>query len=433
MALTVIVFIGLIILGLRMKRLTIGGIAFGAFGFLLNFIVVGALTLIAWLVIQSVISNPIGGNYNSGVYAIGFLLLTTALSGALLIWFGKKTRVENLMAGALFWWNIMMILVCLRAPGGSYLFTWPLLLMTLALGTIFILWEDITSAKSIFVLTFPALSGVVLIAPLISLMIAGFGIVVVWILMAFVVFLLALHSAHLYFVISIKKWLLPVTSGLLGLCFIGAGVLMSDVSADHPKIDHIFYALNADTGKSIWGSVDRKPDEWTARFFSSGSERANLADHFQWGRGDFLKGDAPALSLAPPAAVVLDDRRTDGLRTLRLRITSPRRSAGLSVSWNRELQLGSLAVNGKRVGEENVETGRNPVVYRRFSYYGLPEEGVELSLEVRTSGPVDLKIEDWSYGLPETPGGPYVNRPAHIIAAPILYSDCTIVTKSFTF
>jgi hypothetical protein len=433
MALTVMCFIGLVILGLRMKRLTIGGIAFGAFGFLLNFIVVGALMLISGMAIQGMISNPMGGNYNSGVYAIGFLLLTIALSGALFIWFSKKTRVENLMAGALFWWNALMILVCLLAPGGSYLFTWPLLLMILALGTAFILREEMTSAKSIFILSLPALSGVLLIAPLIRLMISGFGMGAVWMLMTFVVFLLALYGAHLYFLISIKKWLLPMTSGLLALCFIGAGVLMSDVSAAHPKIDHIFYALNADTGKAIWGSADRKPDEWTGRFFSAGSERVSMADHFRWGRGDFLKGDAPALSLAPPGVVVLDDRRTEGLRALRLRITSPRRAAGLSVSWNPELELGSLAVDGKRVTEKNVEAGRAPIVYRRFSYYGLPEEGVELSLEVRTSGPIDLKIEDWSYGLPETPGSPYAGRPDHIIAAPILYSDCTIVTKSFTF
>jgi hypothetical protein len=247
------------------------------------------------------------------------------------------------------------------------------------------------------------------------------------------VFLLALHGAHLYFLISIKKWLLPVTSGLLGLCFIGAGILMSDVSADHPKMDHIFYALNADTGKAIWGSADRKPDEWTGRFFSSGSQRVSLADYFSWGRGDLLKKDAPALSLAPPSVVALDDRRADGIRTLRLRITSPRRSTALSVYWKRELELRSLAVDGKRVAEKSVETGRNPIIYRKLSYYGLPEEGVELSLEVRTPGPIDLKIEDWSYELPEIPGGPHVDRPAYTIAAPILYSDCTIVTKSFTF
>ena len=433
MALTVMFFIGLVILGLRMKRLTIGGLAFGAFGFLSNLIVVGALMMIALLAIQSMISNPMGGYYNVGVYAVGFLLLTVAISGAMLIWFGKKTRVENLMAGALFWWNVLMILICLRAPGGSYLFTWPLLLMILALGTAFILREEMTSAKSIFVLTFPALSGVVLIAPLIRLMIAGFGMGVIWILMAFVVFLLVLHGAHLYFLISIKKWLLPMTSGVLGLCFIGAGVLMSDVSGDHPKVDHIFYALNADAGKAIWGSADRKPDEWTSQFFSSNSERVSLADYFPWGRGELLKGDAPALSLAPPAVVVLDDRKTDGLRALRLRITSPRRSPALAVFWKRELGLRSLAVGGKRVAGENIEAGRDPVGYRNISYYGLAEEGIELSLEVKTSDPVDLRIEDWSYELPEIPGGRYAGRPNYIIAAPFLYSDCTIVTKSFTF
>jgi hypothetical protein len=433
MTLALIFFVGLVILGLRMKRLTMGGIAFGIVAFLLNVIGVIALTIGAWLLIHSVSSDPTGGDFAINLFAAGFLSLTIAVSGAMLIWSGKKTSTENLMAGTLFWWAVLMILVCFQAPGGSYLVTWPLLLALLAVGTVFISKQKMTSATSIIILTIPALAGVILIAPLIRLMVAGFGMEALWALMVLALFPLALHNAHLNFLISIKKWLLPAASGVLGVCLAGAGVLMSGVSNNNPKMDHIFYAQNANNGQAIWASVDDGPDEWTAQFFSSGVEITNLADHFAWGEGGLLKGNAPALPLAPPMIVVLEDSRRDGLRALRLRVTSPRKAPALSIYWKRELKLVALAVNGKRVVEENVDAMVGPERYRMFSYFGLPEEGIELSLETKSPDPIDLKIEEWSYGLPVIPGSSYANRPDYIIAAPFSYSDSTVITKSITF
>jgi hypothetical protein len=130
---------------------------------------------------------------------------------------------------------------------------------------------------------------------------------------------------------------------------------------------------------------------------------------------------------------VLDDSKKDGLRSLRLQVTSPRQAPAISIYWKRELKLEALTINGKRIVEENLDTATDPAGYRRFSYYGLPKEGIELSLEIRSSDPIGLIIEDWSNGLPEIPGKSYTSRPDHIIAAPNLYSDSTVITKSVTF
>jgi hypothetical protein len=97
------------------------------------------------------------------------------------------------------------------------------------------------------------------------------------------------------------------------------------------------------------------------------------------------------------------------------------------------LELKALAVNGKRVAEEKFETVRTSEKYSGFSYHGVPEEGIELSLEARSSDSIDLKIEEWSYGLPEIAGRPNSGRPDYIIALPFLYSDCTVITKTVTF
>jgi hypothetical protein len=426
-------FILLVVFGLRLKRLTFRGVGFGAFGFFLNLIGVGVLTIGAWQMVQRASSNPRGTDYNGGFFAIGFLLLTVAITGALLRWFRKRTSVENLIGGAMLWWVALTTLVCLRLPGGSYLFVWPLLLTVLALGTVFALREEITSTKSILILALPALSGVILFAPLMRLMIMGFGVRTIWLLMTLAVFPLALHLAHLNLLVAIRKQIFAVASGVLGLCFIGSAILGSGVNLNQPKLDHLFYTLNADAGKAIWGSFDTEPDEWTSQFFPSGAERANLADYYPWAEGSFLKHDAAVLPLTPPSIVALDDRRIDDLRVLRLRVTSPRQAPGIAIYWKQGLKLEAMAVDGKRFAKERFEPAGDPGSYRRFSYTGLPKDGIELSLEIRSADSVDLKIEDWSYAIPDIPRGSYTSRPDHIIAAPILYSDRTVVIKSYTF
>jgi len=106
----------------------------------------------------------------------------------------------------------------------------------------------------------------------------------------------------------------------------------------------------------------------------------------------------------------------------------------MSIYWKHDrLKLKALAVNGKRVAEEKFEAVRTSARYSGFSYHGVPEEGIELRLEVGPSDPIDLRIEEWSYGLPDIAGMPNNGRPDYIIAAPILYSDCTVITKTFTF
>jgi hypothetical protein len=326
-----------------------------------------------------------------------------------------------------------MVLVCLGIPGGSYLVTWPLLLMILALGAVFVLREEMTSTKGLALLTLPALSGVILIAPLIRLTVSGLGLEVGWILMAIVVFLFAMHYAHLNLLMTVRKWLIPMVSGTLGFCTIGAAILVTGANVAHPKSDHLFYVLNADSGKAFWGSADQKLDEWTAQFFPGGGERANLAEHLPWGRGTFLKSDAALSPLPAPNVEALDDSRQGELRILRLRVTSPRLAPAMTIYWKWDLGLELLAVNGKRIAEDRDDTAGNEAPYRRLFYFGPPEEGVELSLKIRSSTPIELKVEDCSYGLPEIQSQPYRARPNHIIASPFINSDCTIVIKSVTF
>src|SRR5207245_10660112 len=78
-------------------------------------------------------------------------------------------RLYNRAAGALVCWAILMALCSLSFPGGSYLFTWPLLFSVLAPGWLFFAKEPISRPWLLAaILSVAAVPGIVLLPPMIN-------------------------------------------------------------------------------------------------------------------------------------------------------------------------------------------------------------------------------------------------------------------------
>jgi hypothetical protein len=68
-----------------------------------------------------------------------------------------------------------------------------------------------------------------------------------------------------------------------------------------------------------------------------------------------------------------------------------------------------------------------------LSYFALPEQGVELTIELARDEPVTLMVSDITHGLPELPGETFRPRPADMMPAPTELTDITEVNKTFQF
>jgi hypothetical protein len=66
-----------------------------------------------------------------------------------------------------------------------------------------------------------------------------------------------------------------------------------------------------------------------------------------------------------------------------------------------------------------------------FIFFGLPLEGIELNLELTDSQSVQMKLEDYTWGLPAISGKAITPRPADLMPAPG-HPDYTIVRKQVT-
>lgn len=434
----VLLFVGVVVLGFRRKQLKFPGIALGFLALLLSIISASIIVTLTWWTIRTLHSGyrwiPQGDTYNSNLYMISFVALTIAITSGLYVLFRKKISVQNLTVGALLWWLIFMVLTSLYLPGASYLFTWPLLFSLVGLGFIFASRHQKYVLRTHFaVLSLCAIPGIILLTPTIYLIFVALTLSMSYAVMVMVVLLLGLLIPHLSLMATPNKWLLPAASLLLSLCFIIAGSLTAGFDANHPKPNSIFYGLNADTGKAIWASADEKPDEWTSQFLSANTEKGTLAEYLPMVPRKFLKSQAPVAPLVAPNIEPLSDDVRNGLRTVRMRITSPRQAPIMRIYVNSNTEILAAVVNRKRIANNNTRAHIEPGNRWELNYYALTKEGIELTLEVKSSQPLEIRVVDQSDGLPEIPGISFKTRPNDMMPIPFGVSDSTLVSKSFAF
>lgn len=424
--LAIILFAALIAFGLRKKRLTFKGIGFGFLALLSTMVVAAAGAYLIFLLIGSS-----AGSYRANTYLLGFVCLTIAIVTMLYLWFFKKSRTENLLAGGMLGWVILTAVTSLYLPGASYLFIWPLLFSML--GLLLMLAAGWNRRKLLLFAYFCAIPAIIIFAPTIYQIFQALSLSLIAPLMAAVALLCALLIPHIRLITTEKKWLLPGLAAFLGLSFIAAGLLTSTANASQPKQDSLVYALDADTGKAVWASLDKSPDEWTTQFLTAGAQRGTLpAISSANAKTQWLQREAPVEPLTAPDVKLLGDESVAGTRTLRMHITSPRQAPVLSFYADSKMEIVSAQVNGKQVNL------KSPAFDARkdnwgLRYYAVPAEGIDLTIALKASEPVKIRVVDQSYQLPQFAEAGFSARPASIIPAPFSVTDSTFVSKSFTF
>lgn len=449
----VLLLLGVLALGLRRKRLTVGGLALSILIFFGSVVGAFVLAILAWVGLKAV--NPseqvamAGSYYGSDFAVIGLSALVIAAMSALFLWLRTRMRLDNLAAGACVGWAVLLVLSSLYFPGGSYLFTWPLLFGVLALGWLFYSKEQ-TSRPWLraAVLSVAAAPGIVLLIPAMILLLplatrfdvqgaipaTPIPVMFVALLVGLLIPQLALLAGepHRRTTVSrsttsagrrlgtgLSRWLVPLVSLLISVVVLGAAVGFSGLSPSRPGTDQISYRLNADTGQAIWQSDDERLDGWTRQFFPASS-----------GPGPF-QASAPTVVLPAPAATLLSDSMSGDVRTLRVQVASPRHAAYAMVEVEARGQIVAATLDGQPFDLSWFSQSERKRL--QFSYYSLPERGFELTLQVASASPIKITVQDLSNGLPSIPGMTIKPRPADLMPAPRDWRDPTIVVKSYTF
>jgi hypothetical protein len=341
--LVTLITLGTIVLGLRRKRLTVLGPVWGFLALLLSMISASLLLMLVWWLIVHLRHPPAtlvrGDSWANHLYLLAFVFLTAAATAVVYSLSRKRVSVDNLAAGTLLWFFLLMVLSVIYFPGGSYLLMWPLLFVSLGLILKFSLPSGKFSAvKLCLVFTLCAVPGVILISPVIYHVFVAVGLNWTSVLVVPVSLLLGLFVVNFDLIGTKTRWLLPVITAAVAICFFVVAVFQPDFNQRQPKRDELFYALNADTGKAVWASGDAQPDEWTSQFLSGETQSTAMSEYFPWLETDLLlQRQAPDASLPEPEVKVLQDQVQDQARSVHLRVSSPREAATLYIYVKNEL------------------------------------------------------------------------------------------------
>jgi MFS family permease len=443
--------IGLLVVGFRRRRLTIGGLVVGTLAFLLGTIGTFALATLTWMGIKALNPNyqvVLVGTYQGALFLAAFAALAFGIMAALYVWLRARVRLANLTAGALLIWMVLMGLTAARAPGASYLFTWPLLFALLGLGWLLI--GDNQAAhpwRSVAVLFLAAAPGVILVTlaatnPLFPMMnrlemmtqlpLSVAPALLVTLLAGLLVpqFALLAGEADRTASPAWRRWLVPGTAVLIGLALIGVANVRSGFDAQHPRPNSIAYQLDADTGQALWLSADPAPDAWTRQFFPDPAV-IRRGERFPTLGLPAFAAAAPVVVLPAPAVAVLGDSTDGTLRTLNLQLISPRHAQNLAAEIQAEGEIVAATLNGQALDfSAFTPEQRRQLV---FTYVNPPEQGIELTLRIASTGPLALRLQDSSAGLPHIPGMTIAARPPEMmpISGPTLL-DPTVVRSSVT-
>jgi hypothetical protein len=202
-----------------------------------------------------------------------------------------------------------------------------------------------------------------------------------------------------------RAWLVPVTTAVVGLALIAAGLRIDTFDDEHPRQTRLLYALDADREQAWWLSADPDPPPWTDRYVDPermeddrfpDSPSLSLSSHYYFGSASIAR-------IEPPDVTVRRSERNGESRELRLRITSAETSRLALYADTRNHTVAAATVDGINVEEAPGQREDTDPTKWGFVFHGVPPEGIDVTLEVRGEDPLLLRVIAYRDGLPQVP------------------------------
>lgn len=432
-----LLLLAVIRLGLRNKSLKIKNLIIGfaaAFVLIIVPVVVSQLLLFILQTIYFYFGGTLQElSYNSHYQIAGIALLTVWIGGTLYGWFWTKIHWLNLFVGGLAVLWLFLLLSFFLFPGGSYLFFWSLL-GGLVAAFIFVLGKNRESEnwKNFAVSWLFAIPAIILFVPLIYLIAialginGGIGVAILVSLMTLAIL------PQLRMINHTAGWIFPVLFLGSALTFFGLSVIPPEQSTEHPEVQHIFYALNEDTHRAVWASADKGANEWTENFLTATPQKGKIIEYFPSNFEGYIYNPAPQTS--PPANEIelIGESRENGKRQLRLKLHSKRNAAAIYLFAEANNPIEKLTAGKTVLNVKDFPPQNNWTIRKLLTFYAVPEEGLEITVETEPDKPLKLILMDQTYGLPPELTA-QKSKPEDLIFSELPYNNSTMVCKSFVF
>ena len=267
----IVLFIVLIIYGLRKRVLTGNGVVRGFIPFTLAMIFCGILGFYGWKLILLMYPQyqeiQHGFTYNGHTYISFFVLLSLGVLFGIYYKFSKKINVSNLLIAPLVFWILINIGVAIYLKGAAF-FIIPVFLGLLSL------WILIRKDRpNLILLTVIGSIAIFIFAPLVQFFPVGLGLKMLVGSCLFTALLFGILLPVIGFY-KLKKVLAMLFVIVASLFFIKAH-LSSNFSPNRQKPNSLVYYHDADNNKNYWATYDQELDDWTKEYLGDSPEPAS--------------------------------------------------------------------------------------------------------------------------------------------------------------
>jgi hypothetical protein len=226
-------------------------------------------------------------------------------------------------------------------------------------------------------------------------------------------------------------YLVPVVATVVGLALFAVGLRVDTFDARHPRQTSLVYALDADRGQAMWMSSDPNPASWTAQYVDA--ERAGADDRFPGSPifsfpPRYHIGAASVARIEPASVRVTRSERDGDKREIRVRITSGEASRLAVHADTATHAVTAATVDDTTVDEAPGQTSAGTSSGWGFVFHAVPPEGIDVTVEVRGEGPLQLRVVSYRDGLPQVPE--LTPRPDDLTWA-ATSSNLTVIAKTY--
>ena len=427
----IIIFIVLIIYGLRKRVLNLNEVVKGFIPFTLAMIFCGILGFYGWKLILLIYPQyqeiQQGFTYNGHTYISFFVLLSLGVLFGIYYKFSKKINVANLLIAPLIFWLLINIGVAIYLKGAAF-FIIPVFLGLLSL------WILIRKDRpNLILLTIIGSIAIFIFAPLVQFFPVGLGLKMLVGSCLFTALLFGILLPVIGFY-KLKKVLAMLFIIVASLFFIKAH-LSSNFSPNRQKPNSLVYYHDADNNKNYWATYDQELDDWTKEYLGDSPEPASsyisYASGSKYAKGYQFANIAPNKNIPIFKTVLHKDTVINQYKEVSFTIFPQRAVNQISLYTADQANFKSLSFNGEIFPLNNNLTNAAQKIKSKelVRYYVSDKDSLVVSYEVSKNQKVSFTVLEYSYDLLNHPQFTINKRADYMMPKPFIVTDAIIVKK----
>ena len=472
MILTCIVFIIILILGIRKKLINPSKLVVGFLSFIIQLIVTPAIVTLIYLILLKYYpeADLMLLFYNYRILLLGFVLIAIAIAfcfyniatQGIKIWqlitfivfifvllalsaqislvavvatliisaiiyflYRRPKNVWELSFGSFTGWVVLMAAISLTIPGASYLFTWPLLFSLIPAGVYFLRKEKVGhSIVDIILLWVFAIPALLWFSHLTFLILVALGINMIGFAILFTVFGLSLLIPHIHILTKVKPWTISLVAVFGGIVCILLGSTNLEYSERYKKQNSLVLATNGNSNETFFTSFDGAVDEWTINFLSEQPTKISLNDFNPQFTEQFNVNKTELDNLAVPSLKVLNETTLEGHKVIKFLLNSERNADHLGIQIKTNSKNLKAKINNSEWKELKHLVDSNCYY---LNYLGLPDDGIEMELKLLNESKIEVILTDFVIGLDNQLLQRIKDRPNYMMSN----GDASFAAKTF--